>query len=226
MASPSVADMRPTVRRAMRGRIAAREEPASCRRGNFCVPPGEDADPPRGRAVARYARLMRRQRAIDVGIALAAFAFTLALLAGGGVGPEEPQQRDVDGLGVLLAALSSPPIVFWRRAPLSVYVFTVVASAVMSGLNYAHGPPFGPTAALFILASNRSQVRVSGRVLAGLIVVLFVGHVVATGLATDEFPAVQLLLGASLWTAVWFAGDRVRLRRERITELEERALRA
>jgi signal transduction histidine kinase len=169
---------------------------------------------------------MRRQRAIDVGIALAAFAFTLALLAGGGVGPEEPQQRDFDGLGVLLAALSSLPIVFWRRAPLSVFVFTVVASAVMSGLNYAHGPPFGPTAALFILASNRSQVRVSGRVLAGLIVVLFVGHVVATGLATDEFPAVQLLLGASLWTAVWFAGDRVRLRRERIAELEERAVRA
>jgi signal transduction histidine kinase len=169
---------------------------------------------------------MGRQRAIDVGIALAAFALTLALLAGGGVGPEEPQQRDIDGWGVLLAALSSLPLVLWRRAPLGVFAFTVAASAVMSGLNYGHGPPFGPTAALFLLASNRPLLRVSGRVLATIVVSLFAVHVAASGLAMDEFPAVELLLGVSLWTAVWFAGERVRLRRERIAELLERAERA
>jgi signal transduction histidine kinase len=126
----------------------------------------------------------------------------------------------------LLAALSSLPLVFWRRAPLGVFVFTVAASAVMSGLNYGHGPPFGPTAALFILASNRPLLRVSGRVLATIVVSLFAVHVAASGLAMDEFPAVELLLGVSLWTAVWFAGERVRLRRERIAELLERAERA
>jgi signal transduction histidine kinase len=169
---------------------------------------------------------MRRQRAIDIGIALAAFGLTIGLLAGGGVGPEDQGQRDLDGLGVVLAGLSSLPLVLWRRAPLGVYAFVVVASAVMYGLDYPHGPPFGPTVGLFLLASNRTDLRLSGRALAGVIVVLFAGHFAATWSAEDEFPAVQLLLGASLWTAVWFAGERVRLRRERMAELEERALRA
>jgi signal transduction histidine kinase len=169
---------------------------------------------------------MPRQRAIDIGIALGAFALTLALLAGGGVGSEDPQQRDLDGWSVLLAALSSLPLALWRRAPLGVFVFTVVASAVLNGLNYPHGPPFGPTVALFLLAAARTELRVSSPVLAGVVVSLFAGHVVASGVATDEFPTVELLLGGSLWTAVWFAGERVRLRRERMRELEERAFRA
>jgi signal transduction histidine kinase len=169
---------------------------------------------------------MRSQRALDLGIALIAFAFTLGLLAGGGVGPEDPQPRDLDGLGVLLAALSSLPLALWRRAPLGIFAFTVVASAVMYGLNYAHGPPFGPTVALFMVASHRTDLRVSGRVLAGVIVSLFAIHSTSAWVGVDEFPAVQLLLGVSLWTAVWFAGERVRLRRERMEELEERALRA
>jgi signal transduction histidine kinase len=170
---------------------------------------------------------MRSQRAIDLGIALIAFALTLGLLAGGGVGPEDPQPRDLDGLGVLLAALSSLPLALWRRAPLGIFAFTVAASAVMYGLNYPHGPPFGPTVALFVVASHRSDLRVSGRVLAGVIVSLFAIHSTSAWAANrDEFPTVQLLLGVSLWSAVWFAGERVRLRRERMEELEERALRA
>ena len=47
-----------------------------------------------------------------------------------------------------------------------------------------------------------------------------------TAIAQDEFPTTELLLGSTLWAAAWFAGDRMRLRRERIRELEERALRA
>jgi signal transduction histidine kinase len=169
---------------------------------------------------------MRRQRAIDVGIALAAFVITLAMLSSGGFDAEGAQKRDLDGFGVLLAALSSLPLALWRIAPLAVFGFTAVASAVMFGLDYPHGPPFGPTVALFLLATKRTDLRVSGRALIAIIVSLFAMHVTATGIAVGGFPGVQLLLGLSLWTAVWFAGERVRLRRERVAELEERVLRA
>jgi signal transduction histidine kinase len=169
---------------------------------------------------------MRRRRAIDIGIALAAFVITLAVLGSGGFDAEEGHRRDLDGLGVLLAALSSLPLALWRRAPLGVFAFTALASAVMFGLDYAHGPPFGPTVALFGLATKRTDLRVPGRALVAIIVSLFAVHVTATGIASGGFPGVPLLLGLSLWTAVWFAGERVRLRRERIAELEERALRA
>jgi signal transduction histidine kinase len=169
---------------------------------------------------------MRRQRAIDIGIALAAFVITLALLGSSGFEAEEANKRDLDGFGVLLAALSTLPLALWRRAPLAVFAFTAGASAVLFGLDYPHGPPFGPTVALFLLATKRTDLRVPGRALIAIIVSLFAVHVTATGIAVGGFPGVQLLLGLSLWTAVWFAGERVRLRRERIAELEERALRA
>lgn len=165
---------------------------------------------------------MNRQRAIDVGVALGAFALTLALFAGGGVGPDDPELRDVDRPGVLLAALSSLPLVFWRRAPLGVYAFTVVPSALMNSLNYPHGPPFGPAIALYFLVSARAPTRST----VGVVVALFALHFAATGIALGEFPTIELLLGTSLWLAIGFAADRVRLRRERMAELEERALRA
>jgi signal transduction histidine kinase len=169
---------------------------------------------------------MSRERAIDIGVALAAFVLTLALFAGGGVGPEEHAQRDPDAFGVLLAALSTLPLVFARRAPLGVYVFVVVANAAMNAMEYPQGPPFGAAAALFYVALLRPQLRWSGRALAVVIVSLFLGHFLVLGLATEHFPGIELLLGTSLWTAVWFVGDRVRLRRDRIAELEERAVRA
>ena len=46
---------------------------------------------------------------------------------------------------------------------------------------------------------------------------LLVPHLVRDGFAPE------LLLGAGVWLAAWFAGDRSRLRREQIAELEERA---
>jgi signal transduction histidine kinase len=164
---------------------------------------------------------MSRERAIDVGIALAAFALTVALLAGGGVGPDDPDLRELDWLGVLLAAVSTLPLVSWRRAPLGVYALTMVASAVTSSLNYAHGPPVGPAAALFLLVSARAPARTT----VAVVVSLFAVHVAATGFAIGEFPTVPLLAGTTLWLGLGFAADRVRIRREQMAELEERALR-
>ena len=161
-------------------------------------------------------------RARDVGVALVAFALTLGLLAGGGVGPGEEAQRDVDALGLALAALSTLPLVFWRLAPLGVYSFVVLANAAMNSLDYPDGPPFGAAIALFLLASSRPATRVT----AAVVVSLFAFHFTVFGVSQGEFPTVELLLGTSLWIGVWFVGDRVRMRRERMDELEERAQRA
>src|SRR5204862_702169 len=42
----------------------------------------------------------------------------------------------------------------------------------------------------------------------------------------NAFPAGELVLGALVWGGAWFAGDRTRLRRERIAALEDRAVKA
>jgi signal transduction histidine kinase len=163
---------------------------------------------------------MTRQRVVDVGIALAAFALTLALL----ILPEEAG-RSFDALAVLLASLSTLPLVARRRHPLAVFVFVTLASAFLYGLDYPAGPPIGPTIALFNLALTKAEIRGSQKLTLGLVVVAFTAHVGA-GAIPNGVDGAEFLLGIPLWGAAWFAGDRTRLRRERIAELEERAVRA
>ena len=55
---------------------------------------------------------------------------------------------------------------------------------------------------------------------------LLVAHVAASGAARTASPAPELLFGVLVWGGAWLAGDRTRLRHERMAELEERALRA
>jgi signal transduction histidine kinase len=165
----------------------------------------------------------RRELLLDVGIALAVFAGSLALLAARG---DDADARGLDPVGVVLAALTSLPLVAHRRAPLAVFVLTAAASAVLNGLGYPPGPPLGPTVALYFLALDPDKTR-APRWLTGVVVaLLFVAHAGAVGIAEDEFPTVPLLMGALVWGGAWVIGDRVRLRRERIAELEERAQKA
>ena len=76
----------------------------------------------------------------DAAIALLAFALTLLLLGHF----HGASSRDLDGLGILLAALASFPLLERRRAPLAAFALTTAASAILNGLNYALGPPYGP----------------------------------------------------------------------------------
>jgi signal transduction histidine kinase len=166
----------------------------------------------------------RRELALDVAIAAAVFALSLVLLAARGDASEDT--RGLDLLGVALAAVASLPLVFRRRAPLAVFVTTAAASAVLNGIGYPPGPPLGPTVALFFLGLSPEKARaprwVVGAVVAGLLLV----HAAAVGIVEDEFPTVPLLFGTVVWGGAWVLGDRVRLRRERVAELEERAARA
>ena len=153
----------------------------------------------------------RREFLADAGIAAAVFALTLALLAAGG---SAEHTRDLDPLGVVLAALASLPLVARRQAPLAVFAFTAAASAVLNGLGYALGPPLGPTVALFFLALNPPRTRAGLRLTAATVIGMFAIHVAAAGIGDDELPVVPLLFGTVVWGGAWVLGDRIRQRRD------------
>jgi signal transduction histidine kinase len=158
--------------------------------------------------------MARRDHLVDVAIAIAAFAGTLALVAAAG-----------DGLGpaaVALAALASLPLVARRRSALGVFVITALASTALAAVATPEGPPLGPTLALYWAALAGGRER---RTLVAA-AVLLLAHAAAGGLGRDAFPGAELLFGTAVWGGAWLAGDRSRLRRERMAELEERAARA
>jgi signal transduction histidine kinase len=168
---------------------------------------------------------MRRERAIDIGIALGVFVATVLMLSGGGVSSDD-DARGLDLLGVILAALTALPLLARRRAPLAVFAVAAVASATLAALDYPPGPPLGATVALYFVGLSGNRSESSGRLTAVVVVSLLLVHVGAAGLGRDEPPVVPALFGALVWGGAWVLGDRVRLRRERVADLEERARQA
>jgi signal transduction histidine kinase len=168
---------------------------------------------------------MRRERAIDIGIALGVFALTVATLASGGVSNDD-EARNLDTLGVVLAALASLPLLARRAAPLAAFAAAATASAAINALDYPPGPPIGPMVALFFVGLYGARSREGGRLTASVVAFFFIVHVVAAGYGRDQFPVVPALFGALVWGGAWVLGDRVRLRRERVANLEERARQA
>jgi signal transduction histidine kinase len=149
-----------------------------------------------------------------------AFGSTLALLAGG-----HDASRDLDAVGVVLAAFASFPLLAHRRSPLAVFAVTTAASATLNALGYALGPPFGATIALFFVAADertRAQIQRTAAVVLGL----FAVHVAATAIAHPGVPTSPILFGILVWGGAWVIGDQVRQRRRRLADLVERAERA
>jgi signal transduction histidine kinase len=169
---------------------------------------------------------MRSQLRIDVGVAVAAFVGTIILMEVPESDEGHQAARDPDALGIVLAALASLPLVARRRAPLLVFVFVAAASSVLFNLGYPEGPPLGPTVALYFLALSQTEGWPRTAPIIGLVAGLFAAHMTAFGLGQDSFPGGEILLGTILWSGTWIAGDRTRLRRERMAALEERARRA
>jgi signal transduction histidine kinase len=173
----------------------------------------------------RAAILRRREVLVDGGVAVAVFALSLVLLAARS-GDSEADMRGLDVLGVSLAALASLPLAARRRAPLAVFALTAAASVALNSLAYPPGPPLGPTVALYFLALTPQKSLAPRWLTGGIVAGFLVLHAAAAGVVEDEFPTVPLLFGTLVWGGAWVIGDRVRLRRERIVELEERARRA
>jgi signal transduction histidine kinase len=157
---------------------------------------------------------VQRDRLTDAGLALAVFALSLVLLAAG--------EGSRDGLGAVIAALASLPLVARRRHPLAVFLVTGLASVALRALAEPAGPPPGPTVALYFLALEPHSRRETAAIFA-LAAALLCGHAAALG---GTLSATPFGFGIALWGAAWLAGDRARLREDRMAELEQRALRA
>jgi signal transduction histidine kinase len=166
----------------------------------------------------------RREAALDVAVTLVVFVLSLGMLASRGEAGEDA--RDPDLLGVVLAALASFPLVARRRAPLEVFAVTAGASTTLSAFGYPEGPPIGPTVALYFLALTPERAPGPRWLAAAVVAGMFVLHIGASGVSEGEFPTVPLLFGALVWGGAWVLGDRVRTRRAKLAELEERARRA
>jgi signal transduction histidine kinase len=163
-----------------------------------------------------------RELWLDVAVAVAIFAGTVALLA---VGEADAGDR-IDAVGLVLCAAASLPLAARRRAPIAVFVLTGLASVALHGAADPTGPPLGPTLALYWMVAAGDESRGRTRLMLALTVPILLSHISASGLATDRFPGAEALFGVLVWGGAWVAGERTRLRRERMVELEERARRA
>ncbi len=164
---------------------------------------------------------------LDVAIAAAALVGSLVLLSPhGGIAPSRPGSRELDLIGVVLAACSTVPLISWRRFPLGVFTLTAAASVLLAGLGYPVDLLLGPIAALYLLAASREREASWTWSTTATVVGLLAAYLGATAAAQRTFPGVELLHTGLAWAVAWFAGERTRLRRERMAELRERALRA
>ncbi len=162
---------------------------------------------------------------LDLAIAAAALAGSLALLRHGGVGPSRPGSRELDLVGVVLAACSTAPLLVWRRSPLGVFAVTAAVGVLLAGLGYSVDLLLGSTAALYLLAASRSQQAPWTPRTTVTVVGLLVAYLGAAAATQGTFPASELLHTGLAWAVAWFAGERTRLRHEQTAELNERALR-
>ena len=158
-------------------------------------------------------RLARSALLRDLLVALVAYGLTLAVLHG-----MPGSKRQLDLLGAALAAVACFPLLARRRSPLGVFVLTTAASATLNGLGYGLGPPFGPTFALFFVATDaRTRTRIAQT--ASVVLGMFAIHVSSTLFRHSGFPTSPILFGILVWGGAWVVGDQLRHRRDRQANL-------
>jgi signal transduction histidine kinase len=189
------------------------------------VPRREDA----ARTAAGYRALVNvRIRTADIVVTLLASAAALLILFAHGFGNPEPSVRDGDPLGVVLVLASTLPLLLRRSAPWAAFALSATAIFPLHLLEYPGELGLVPAVALFELAASTGGDAGRSRGAAALAALAFFAVLAVPPLLdeSDGAPASGLLAGAGIWAAAWLAGDRARLRRERIAALEERARRA
>jgi signal transduction histidine kinase len=136
--------------------------------------------------------------------------------------PETPDgaPRGLDQLGVGLILLQTVPVAWRRRAPVAVLAVTGGALFLFGRMEY---PPslaaFGFLVALYTVAAYRSR-RTS--IPAVLVSVAGVAAIMVLGRGPVEADA--LLAELVIIGAAWWLGDGLRIRREQLIELEDRAV--
>jgi signal transduction histidine kinase len=163
--------------------------------------------------------------ALDALMAVGALAGSLLLVLHGGFGVSRPGPGNLDGVDVALTALTTVPLVAWRRAPLAVFVLTASANILLAIFAYPIGLPLGPAVALYLIAASRKEATPWIGDVTTAVVGLFATYIIAAGIKESVFPGVELLHAGLAWAVAWFAGERTRLRREQIAELIREAQR-
>ena len=179
---------------------------------------------------ARTLTGMRRRGSLEAIVALACFAATLGLLAAGGFGAPSSDARDLDGFGVALAALASLPLWRFERSPLISAGIVVAATVAAIALLYPLDAPIGAVAATYRLAAAPEPVRGPGARRVGLLLSGALVPAVAGALALRGHDvgglAPDLLFWVLIVAGAWVAGDRSRLRRAHVADLEDRLARS
>jgi signal transduction histidine kinase len=176
-----------------------------------------------GATAGRHLPRPNSRALLDIGIAAAAFVGSVTLLSHGGFAPLRPEPKELGVVALVLTACSTVPLVAWRRFPRGVFVVTATASVLLAALEYRIDLLLGPTAAVCLLAASRERDRPWTARNSATVAGLFAAYLGAAAVAQGAFPGWELLHSGSAWALAWFAGERTRLRRERITELRERA---
>jgi signal transduction histidine kinase len=184
----------------------------------------------------RFAGRPNSAAPLDAAVATAAtLAGSLTLLAHGGMyairpgsamEASQPGSGELDLLAVVLAACSTVPLIAWRRSPLGVFAVTAAAGVLLAALGYQMDLLLGPTAALYLLAASRQPQTPWTPRTTVTVVGLGVAYLGAAAAAQQTVPASELSHTGLAWAVAWFAGERTRLRREQLAELNDRALRA
>jgi signal transduction histidine kinase len=167
----------------------------------------------------------RAERYGDAALTAAAFTASMLFMLHGGFNVSHRGSGDLNAASVVLVALTTVPLLAWRRSPFGVFVLTATANVLLAAFVYPIGLPLGPAVALYLVAATRDETSPSiGRLLASAFALL-VAYIIAAGLAEAAFPGIESFHAGLLWSVAWFAGERTRLRREQIAELKHEAQR-
>src|SRR5262249_21404805 len=91
----------------------------------------------------------------QVGIAVAAFAVSIAFMRHGGFFVSQAGSGELGAVGVILVAFTTLPLLAWRRSPFGVFVATATANVLLAAFVYPIGLPLGPAVALYLVAAGR-----------------------------------------------------------------------
>ena len=136
-------------------------------------------------------------------------------------GEGEAAARTLDVLGISLILLQTVPLAWRRRNPVATLAVSLAALFAFSLLGYfASFAAFGFLIALFTVAAHRPRrISVPVGIASGvvlLLILLFRREPIEIDAVLAEFMFVS---------AAWFLGDSLRIRREQVVQLEDRALR-
>jgi signal transduction histidine kinase len=170
--------------------------------------------------VGSVAVLKARSLVFDTAVAAVALAMSLGAMGHGGWNRDRAASGDhrLDALGVALALAMAPPLVARRIWPVPVLAVGAPATGALYALDYGF-PPVAFAVALYTVACwpDATPPAVRNGVLAGSVAVLLVPSLVRHGFGPGVFA------GTVVCAVAWFAGDRVRQRRERIAAAAERS---